>query len=218
MDELESRLQEAGEAWRDALAPSRPIDPAWFVDRPGRARGLRWAMAGAAIIVVVVAAVGVGRWVAPAPSAVGDEGETCPVTVPVPPFGPPAGFPATPPGGSDAAWFGNAELWTVLGVDGEVWTGLPRTPAGLAQKTFWWSAGWVPETEPQPDMTVSARRIGAEADVPADVASGPATNAAGEDIGDAILVGIELPGPGCWELTGRYRDATLRYVVWVDAG
>jgi hypothetical protein len=36
-----------------------------------------------------------------------------------------------------------------------------------------------------------------------------------EDIGSFILVGIEIPA-GCWELTARYGDAELSYVVLVE--
>jgi hypothetical protein len=30
-----------------------------------------------------------------------------------------------------------------------------------------------------------------------------------------MLVGVDFPSPGCWQLTGRYRDAVLSYVVWI---
>jgi hypothetical protein len=31
----------------------------------------------------------------------------------------------------------------------------------------------------------------------------------------ALVVGINFPTLGCWEITGRYRDDTLTFVVWV---
>ncbi|GIU91454.1 MAG: hypothetical protein KatS3mg011_0360 [Acidimicrobiia bacterium] len=31
------------------------------------------------------------------------------------------------------------------------------------------------------------------------------------------LVGLEIPQPGCWEITATYRDATLTYVVRVES-
>jgi hypothetical protein len=42
-----------------------------------------------------------------------------------------------------------------------------------------------------------------------------ATNAFAEDIQSAMLVGVDFPALGCWEITGRYADAQLRFVVWV---
>ncbi len=32
-------------------------------------------------------------------------------------------------------------------------------------------------------------------------------------VGTAMLVGVVFPTSGCWQVTGRYRDATLSYVV-----
>jgi hypothetical protein len=31
-----------------------------------------------------------------------------------------------------------------------------------------------------------------------------------------MLVGIEIPTAGCWQITGQYRDASLSYVVRVE--
>jgi hypothetical protein len=44
---------------------------------------------------------------------------------------------------------------------------------------------------------------------------GPGTNA-GADFGTAMLVGIDVPSVGCWEITGRYHAATLSYTVLVE--
>lgn len=30
-----------------------------------------------------------------------------------------------------------------------------------------------------------------------------------------MLGGINLPTPGCWEITGRYEDAEVQFVEWV---
>ena len=42
--------------------------------------------------------------------------------------------------------------------------------------------------------------------------------AVGPDLGTFMLVGVQLPEPGCWRLTARYEDARLSYVVWVVEG
>ncbi len=30
-----------------------------------------------------------------------------------------------------------------------------------------------------------------------------------------MLVGVEFPFAGCWQVTGNYRDASLTYVLWL---
>jgi hypothetical protein len=30
-----------------------------------------------------------------------------------------------------------------------------------------------------------------------------------------MLVGVEIPEPGCWRVTADYRNASLSYVVWI---
>ncbi len=32
-----------------------------------------------------------------------------------------------------------------------------------------------------------------------------------------ILVGLRLPEPGCWEITGQYDDDSVSVVVWIAA-
>ena len=39
--------------------------------------------------------------------------------------------------------------------------------------------------------------------------------ALGEKINWAMLVGVDLASPGCWEFTGQYKDRQLSFVVWV---
>ena len=53
-------------------------------------------------------------------------------------------------------------------------------------------------------------------DGPGKVTSDHATYAAAGSLGgEAMLSGIEFPTPGCWQLTARYGDAVLSYVVWI---
>lgn len=42
-----------------------------------------------------------------------------------------------------------------------------------------------------------------------------ATNAFAADIQSTMLVGVDFPTLGCWEITGIYADAKLSFVVWV---
>jgi len=138
---------------------------------------------------------------------------SCPITKrPVPAFVPPARFPATAPGSPGSFWYGRDELWTVVHNDG-LWGGVRDASGGYGNKSFWWSAAYTVDEEPQPALLVLARRLdGSET-----AQSGEATNAAASDIGSAMLTGLTVPTSGCWQITGSYRGHELSYVVWVPA-
>jgi hypothetical protein len=108
-------------------------------------------------------------------------------------------------------WFGSEELWTALNTNG-VWSDLPHNPQGYTQKIPWWRDGYVWTEEPEPDLTVTGERL--DADAPPLIAS-KATNAYAEDMGSAMMVGVDFPTLGCWKITGKYTDAELSFVVWV---
>lgn len=137
---------------------------------------------------------------------------TCPITDPPnPPFTPPAPYPATPPSNyAGAFWYGTRELWTMLAADG-VWSALPQSANGYTQKIAWWRQGYNPKLEPAPKLMITGKRL----DTPAPpLLASNATNASG-GFGDAMMVGIEIPTLGCWEITGQYNGYILSFVVWV---
>lgn len=139
-----------------------------------------------------------------------NEPARCPVTKPINPrFIPPSPFPALPP--VDGFWYGTAALWTVLPSDG-AWRDLPHNPTGYTQKILWWREGYFWLNEPQPPLVVSGRRLD---EMATPLAVSPATNAFADDIQSAMLVGVDFPAPGCWEITGKYQGAELSFVVWV---
>lgn len=131
---------------------------------------------------------------------------SCAVTLPDPAFAAPSPHPSQPFGGR-MVWYGSEALWTMLDPNGEVWSDLPRDSGGFTQKTFWFSTRMSPS-----QITVSGIRL----DASGAFTSGPGTNATSADFGDAMLVGIEVPAPGCWQITGHYRGAKLSYVVLVN--
>jgi hypothetical protein len=137
-------------------------------------------------------------------------GGTCPVTRPRgAPFIPPPPYPHDAPG--DDFWHGSDDLWTSLPPDG-VWQALPHNPGGYTQKLAWWRKGYMWTDEPEPDLVVTGRRL----DAPArQLDASRATNAFTEEYGSMMLVGVDFPTLGCWEVNGRYGDASLRYVVWL---
>lgn len=147
------------------------------------------------------------------PAALATVPVSCHLTRPAPAFAAPSPYPALPPATYGSSWFGSPALWTMLHPEGETWSGLPRDKVGYSQKTFWWSTAWDPGREPVPAISVTGRQL----DGPATLIADAGTNAFA-DFGAAMLVGIVLPAPGCWELTARYRGAALSYVVWVDGG
>jgi hypothetical protein len=137
----------------------------------------------------------------------------CQLTKPTHPFVPPAAYdaPVRPPVYYDAEWYGTARLWTMLRHGGEVWSNLPRGPDGFGQKTFWWSADFDVNHEPQPAISVVGRQLDGSGRF---ASPAPGTNA-GADFGSAMLIGVGVPTTGCWEITATYRHATLSYVAWV---
>ena len=182
-------------------------------DPANSSAGTDMAELGRAVLLNLGAVAAEAPW-APAVSSAPIEagGQTCSVTIPSPPFVAPAPYPAFPPD-EGRAWVGTPELWTMVDRNGEVENeGDVSFPIGL--KTFWWSSNWGGmAAEPQPALTVVATRL----DAYGSVTTGDATNAASASLGgQAMLVGIELPSSGCWQLTGKYRGAELSYVVLVE--
>jgi hypothetical protein len=135
--------------------------------------------------------------------------DICPVTRPPEPrFTPPPPYSRYAPSPGEF-WYGTDSLWTAIPGDG-VWSALPHNPEGYTQKVFWWREGYSLGDESH--LSVTGRRLDAPAP-PLNVSR--ATNAFAEDIGSAMLVGVDFPTPGCWEITGRYASAELSFVIWV---
>ncbi|HET9906522.1 MAG TPA: hypothetical protein VFQ23_07770 [Anaerolineales bacterium] len=108
-------------------------------------------------------------------------------------------------------WYGSEHLWTALQNDG-VWAGLPANSDGFSQKIMWWSSLYSLKDELEPALVVSGRRLDGEADP---LRFYGATNAMADDIGEAMLTGVEIPTLGCWEITGQYKKGQIQFVVWV---
>lgn len=134
----------------------------------------------------------------------------CPITTPPDPsFVPPDNTPDAPPDG--LFWYGTPKLWTALPTDG-LWSDLPEDEHGFTQKTVWWRENYVAFEETQPDLTVSGRQLDGPGSFRQET---PATHGVNPDSGQFMLAGIVIPEPGCWEITGHYRDQTLSFVIEV---
>ncbi len=132
--------------------------------------------------------------------------DVCPVTTP-------SGQTSSLPTNTDYEgrfWYGTPELWTNLPEDG-IWWGLPHDNDGYVQKTVFWREGYVAIDEPNPELTVSGRRLDASSErfSYSDATSG------WDGSGDFMLQGISIPTKGCWEITAEYGDVKLIYVVEV---
>lgn len=161
--------------------------------------------------------VAVTETVAPAtrasPILSGPSRASCAATTPANrPFVPPAPYPPQAPG-EGTAWYGTDALWTVLDTDG-TWRALPHDDEGYRQKVFLWRPGYDGRVEQWPEVMVAGQRL--DADAPPLFAE-PATNAYRRDFGGwAMLVGVEVPTPGCWQLTATYRGASVTFIVRVE--
>jgi hypothetical protein len=137
---------------------------------------------------------------------------TCPVTKPADgSFVLPQPYPARPSVGE--FWLGTDRLWTALPVTG-TWR-LGHSTSGdptFRQKLPFWRQGYDAHAEPRPNLTVSGRRI----DSPAGplLTSGKGHGSWTKD-DQFIMTGINFPTTGCWEITGRYENDELTFVVWV---
>jgi hypothetical protein len=140
---------------------------------------------------------------------------SCRVTVP------PA-EPFTPPGpyelGEKSFWLGTEKLWTALRKSGEVWYWAPRAPGQehevqpLTVKTWWMSRDFNYREEYPPELKVTGKRLDGHA--PALLTLTPTNAFPGPTA--AMLVGVYVPTPGCWEITGDYKGQKLSFVVWLQ--
>ena len=144
------------------------------------------------------------------------------------PFVPPASCPVTvrpansfiPPGSDqlDKKSFvlGNEKLWTVY--RDEVWEWEPHAAGHeqevqpLTVKIFLWSKDFDYRKEYPPELKVTGKRLDGYAPAlltlrPTNAFVGPAP---------AMLSGVYVPTPGCWEITNEYKGEKLSFVVWVQ--
>jgi hypothetical protein len=140
----------------------------------------------------------------------------CPVTLPVEPrYQPTPPYEALEPG-APMFWYGSDALFTHIPSDGR-WRG-SKSPSGTRNKSFWYRStpDWRTD-RPQPELHVTAQRIDAEAaavSLPRVTTAVMGTREESERW--AMLLMLELPTRGCWEVTGNYKSDSLSFVVWVD--
>lgn len=144
-----------------------------------------------------------------------NQAQTCAVTrAPAVPFVPPKPYPARPIG--DSFWFGNKKLWTLLPANGTWRLGhySPTTP-GFRQKIFWWREGHFWRADPTPALTVRGKRLDGAAP---DFMIPRANSGYNEFFKSFMLVGVDFPTVGCWEVTGRFDGEDLAFIILVEDG
>jgi len=139
---------------------------------------------------------------------------SCPVTTPpAVTFKPPPGYEL----GNRSFWIGTEKLFTAIRTSGEVWGWGPRAPGHendvqpLTAKTFWASVNFNYRNEYPPNIKVTGKRL--DGDAPPLLTMRPTNAFPGPTA--AMLVGVYVPTPGCWEITAEYRGEKLSYIVWV---
>jgi len=135
----------------------------------------------------------------------------------------PAFVPAIqyPPGGpvNGTFWYGTDALWTALSVDGK-WK-MANRAKGIVLTTKLVFRGrsfnWHREFEPQ--LVVTGKRLDGDAPSIA-VTHAHAVFVKGDrpagTMPPGMMVGLDIPTSGCWELTAHYRGQTLTFVVSVE--
>ena len=113
-------------------------------------------------------------------------------------------LPKAPTGSS---WFGAAGLWVLLPVNG-VLKGLPLNTTGphpvFERELSWWWQGHSAHAETWPGLIVTGERLGPP---------GPPLVVGRRTLSDTVVVGF--PTFGCWQITGRYEDEELTFVLRV---
>lgn len=138
--------------------------------------------------------------------------DDCPVTLPTEPLYVPPGQKAIEPGG--VFLYGTDALFTqMISSDGR-WRGI-KSATGTRNKSAWFrkDAEWREERPYQ--LVVTAKRIDAVGPM---LTVARVTNmlVGKEQEEVAMLLMLELPERGCWEVTGNYKSDSLSFVVWVD--
>lgn len=160
------------------------------------------------ISLVLLALVSAYSFVADALEPAHGPPSTCPVTLPSD-----SSFVPPPPYRKETGrfWLGTRALWTSLADDG-IWRGIVSAN-GVRNKFWWWREGWQPDDSlaDGPQLSVNARRLDK---LVAPIREPEPTNAL---VGGQwmMLVMLEIPTSGCWEITGSYAAEYVSMIVWV---
>jgi hypothetical protein len=118
----------------------------------------------------------------------------------------PSSSPVALRGGKGAVWYGSDALAVLLPSDGK-WKGSPRNTYG--GKLWLWRRGYEATFELRPALIIEGVKLDA-GNEPGRVHIDNATNGMG-DGWSAMLVGLEFPSSGCWQVTATYTHIGIRH-------
>jgi hypothetical protein len=108
-------------------------------------------------------------------------------------------------------WYGSETLAVMLPPNG-MWRGM-GSAHHYRDKLFWWSFGFTPGSESK--LKVTGRKLD---DTSAAANISRVTSAYASSLGGwTMLVAVEFPNAGCWEIAGEYLGQKLTFVVEVVA-
>ncbi|MBB6092488.1 hypothetical protein HNQ60_001366 [Povalibacter uvarum] len=137
----------------------------------------------------------------------------CPVTLPTEPLYVAPGEEKAVDPARGIFLYGTDALFTQLASDGR-WTGI-KSATGTRNKSAWFrkDAQWGDERPYQ--LVVTAKRI--DANRPMITVPRVTNMLVGKEQQEvAMLLMLELPERGCWEVTGNYKSDYLSFIVWLD--
>ena len=117
----------------------------------------------------------------------------------------PASSPVSVPGNTGHTWYGSEALAVQLPPHGQ-WRGMGPAHR-YRDKTWFWRRGYDASSESRPDLTVAGVKVGDDG-APQPLHVGRATNAMGESW-QQMLVMVEFPSAGCWQVTATYTYAGI---------
>jgi len=125
-------------------------------------------------------------------------------------FVPPPPYEAS--SGEGSFYLGSDDFWTILPSNG-VWETRHDQTTYDRRKIVWFSQDYWWFSRQEEDLRVDARKLdgGSES-----VHVAWATNSfVPEHQTSAMMNAIEFPSTSCWEISARWHDHALKFVVWV---
>ena len=115
------------------------------------------------------------------------------------------------PQGSKGFWFGTEKLWTVLPTDG-TWRRFLEDDPGYSNKMPWFAI-----SQDVGPLTIAGKKLdGPNLSFTVFEAINGINGFGPTDTGvEEVMGGIIIPAPGCWRVTGHFRDQELSFTVWV---
>lgn len=116
-------------------------------------------------------------------------------------------FPEAPFPGSH--WHGSRDLAVALPEDGAEFS-VTRPGANLSAKMVWWSRHYAPS--PGNDLETESRSLTGSTSNVRIVMSHAVSQAPDGGPPYGMMMGIDVPEPGCWEVRGRFGAYELAFV------